>query len=140
MPGLPLQDCPRHPRVGQDVPHLFPNHFDLNRSANLCRESANHFFKKLLSRPACAEMPEKLVLSCRQPSPRRLSTMRLRGVDRAREPLAAAITASSCVGERALDDVAYVGRERRYRRGPAQLRLGLGAAAGLERPPALVIG
>src|SRR5262252_4730269 len=58
MPGLPLQVCPRHPRVGQDVPHLFPNHFDLNRLANLCRESANHFFKKLLNLAACAKCLE----------------------------------------------------------------------------------
>jgi len=35
---------------GEDVPHLFPNHFDLNRSANLCRESANHFLKKSYER------------------------------------------------------------------------------------------
>src|SRR5262249_14216268 len=51
MPGLPIEDCPRHPRVGQDVPHLRPNHFDLNRLANLCRESRESISKNLLRSP-----------------------------------------------------------------------------------------
>src|SRR5262249_60835383 len=83
MPGLPLQDCPLdHHAIGQDVPHLRPNRFDLNRSANLCRESANHFFKNFLHASSRAEVAAGMRFSRNAHPPERLSTTRLEGIDK----------------------------------------------------------